>query len=214
VAPHATPSPSPHPRALYNSTPLQLLAGTYLVNRVYAGRATVTVPSGWTGVRSGPGQAILLKTKDGARFGDVPNNAWVTISAVRDVYSGPCRDKAPASPAPSSVDELVFALTHQVGYRAGPVADTTIGGLPAKVFDVVVATTGGKCPNEPLKDWRYTAIPGEYVTNGTASDGAHNRSWIVDVKGIHLLILAGSAPDAPAADLDDAYQIVDSITFE
>jgi hypothetical protein len=216
VAPHATvsPSPSPRPRALYNSTPLQLLAGTYLVNHVYAGRATITVPSGWTGVQSGPGQAILLKARDGGRFGDVPNSAWVTISAVRDVYADPCRDKAPASPAPSSVDELVFALTHQVGYSAGPVTDTTIGGLPAKVFDVAVAATNAKCPNEPLTDWRYTAIPGEYVTNRPAIGGVHNRSWIVDVKGTYLLILAGSPPDAQAADLDEAYQIVDSITFE
>jgi hypothetical protein len=215
-APVVTPSPSPPPswRALYNSTPLQLKAGTYVVNHVYAGRATITVPSGWTGLKSGPGQALLLKTKDGGEFGSVSNTAFLFISAIKDVYTDPCRDTAPASPAPSSVDDLVTALTHQVGFLAGTVSDSTIGGVPAKLFEVHVGTNLGRCPNAPLKDWRYTAIPGEYVTDWGPENGAYNRVWIVDVKGTRLMILAESLPDSPRADVNELYQIAASIRFE
>jgi hypothetical protein len=213
-APLVTPSPSPSWRALYNSRPLQLKAGTYVVNHVYPGRATITVPSGWTGVKSGPGQALLVKTKDGGEFGSVPNTVFLFISAIKDVYSDPCRDTAPASPAPSSVDDLVTALTHQVGFRAGPVSDSTIGGVPAKLFEVDVATNLGRCPNAPLKDWSYTAIPGEYVTDWGPGTRAHNRVWIVDVKGTRLMILAESLPESPRADVTELYQIAASIRFE
>ncbi len=64
--------------------------------------------------------------------------AWLTFNIVDEVYPDPCN--APQVPATTplgpTVDDLVAALRTMKGYQAGPVTDITVGGLPAKSFEL------------------------------------------------------------------------------
>ena len=65
--------------------------------------------------------------------------AWLTFNIVDEVSTDTMqRTAGPATtPLGPTVDDLVAALRTMKGYQAGPVTDITVGGLPAKSFELV-----------------------------------------------------------------------------
>lgn len=212
-----SPSPTTSPSAtqmhqLYRSEPSILRAGRYAVDIRFEAPFTLTVPSGWTGLENKPGFALLIKTQNAAAFSTVPNLALLGFYKVVGAFADPCVDEAPLDPAPQGVDGFVDALRREVGVNAGPVTDTTIGGLPAKSFDITTTIDYEGCPNQPASLWTFNdAGTNVFYENNT---GGRSRLWLVDVHGTLILINAELTELATIADSDELDRMVDSIQFE
>ena len=105
-------------------------------------------------------------------------------------------------------------MTHAVGVEAGPIEDTTVGGLPAKVFDLHNTIDADECHSQPFSQWSFRGPSGVGMGNGTSSGGSHQRIWLVDVDGTVILIDADSGDDSFTEDVEELYRIVESIRFE
>jgi hypothetical protein len=211
-----TPIPTPSFPSLYRSAPSKLAAGAYR-HRAFYVPLTLTVPEGWTGLEARPGFVLLVKTRDGEPFGTVPNVALLSVTAINGVFADPCLDAEPISPAPATVDEVVDALTHQVGIQAGPVSTVSLGTHNAKVFDVDNSIDPATChesANGPLTQWTFLESPGVTSVNSDGT-GAHSRMWVLDVDGTLVLISAEFDPASTSqADIAEVYAMADGIRFE
>jgi hypothetical protein len=214
--PTATPLPSPTgPRSLYRSAPQLLRPGDYVIDQLYDGRITFRMPARWTGLEHAVGNALLVKTLGARPFGTVGNTVLLGIYAVDGVYTDPCHDAAPAEPRPANVDEVVAALTHAVGVQAGPVTDTTVGGLPAKVFDLNNTINMDDCLENPFNQWTFKNGVGGSGGNGTSSGpDDHQRIWILDVGGTTILVNADEGDLSYPDDIREMLRVVDSLRFE
>lgn len=211
----ATPSPSPtrQVQSLYRSDQLKLPAGAYLVNHVWNGSAEITLGDGWwTGLENGKGLGLIVRTEGNSAFAAAPNTVLLGFYVVSDVFHDPCRGTEPVTPAPSTVDGVVAALTHEVGFTATPVRDITLDGLPAKTFDMDNSLTPD-CPNSPLSQMRYAGLCCVPRTVNNLGYKAHERFWIVDYFGTVLAIVAYANPNAPQTDVAKLYAVVDSLKF-
>ena len=211
--PGADATPDPTPTSLYRSAPDLLPSGAYVVDQLFERPITLEVPANWTGLEHGRGQALIVKTLDAQPFGEVGPTVLLGMYAVDSVYVDPCRDRAPAPRGPANVVAFVGALTHAVGVEAGRIEATTVGGLPATVFDLRSTIDIDDCLNQPFSQWSFRAEGGVGHGNGTSS-GGHQRIWLLDVDGTILLIDADSGDDSFADDVEELYQIVESIRFE
>ena len=209
----ASPDAGPTPTSLYRSAPDLLPPGAYVVDELFERPITLEVPANWTGLGQGRGQAHIVKTLDAKPFGEVGPTVLLGIYAIDSVYVDPCRDRAPAPRGPASVVAFVAALTHAVGVQTGPIEDATIGGRPATVFDLRSTINMDDCLNQPFSQWSIRAEGGVGHGNGTSS-GGHQRIWLLDVDGTILLIDADSGDDSFTEDVEELYQIVESIRFE
>ncbi len=223
VGPTPSPSLSPSPTAasvatprLYRSAPDFLEPGEYLLDYVFDRSIKMSIPAYWTGLEHGQSNALIVKTRDRGAFGTVGNTVLLGIYAVTGVYRDPCRDRTPASPAPTSVDGFADSLRHAVGMTGGKVTDTIVGGVPAKVFDLSNSIVAETCEFNPFNQWTFNQFTvGSGQGNGTSSNG-HQRIWLLEVDGTILLIDAqGSTLDGvPKVDADELYAIVMSIKFD
>ena len=209
----AQPTPGSTPESLFRSAPDLLPAGDYVVDELFEGRIRIEVPANWTGLGQERGAALIVKTDDAQPFGAVGNTVLLGIYAVDRVYENPCRDRDPAAGAPPTLVGILAGLTHAVGFEAGPIEDTTIGGLPAKVFDLRTSIDVEDCRTIPFSQWSFRDQSGVGRGNGTSS-GGHQRLWLLDVDGTVLLIDADSGDDSMAGDVEELYRIVESIRFE
>jgi hypothetical protein len=200
--------------SFYRSEPELLPAGGYVADQVFDGRIAFDVPANWTSLEHKRGVAFLLKTVDARPVWTVDNTVVLGIYAVDRVYQDPCRDRDPATGAPPTLLGFVAGLTHAVGYEAGPIEDTTVGGRPATVFDLRNKIDDAECRSEHFSQWTFRTESGVGQGNGSSTAGTHQRIWLVDVDGTVILINADSGEDSYAEDVEELYQIVESIRFE
>jgi hypothetical protein len=201
------------PTSLYRSEPELLPAGTYAVDKLFERPITLELPANWTGLEHRRGQALVVKTVDAEPFGTVASTVPLGINAPDRVYANPCRDRDPAAGAPPTLVGILAGLTHAVGFEAGPIEDTTIGGLPAKVFDLRTSIDVEDCRTFPFSQWSFRDQSGVGIGNQTSS-GGHQRLWLLDIDGTVILIDADSGDDSFAEDVEELYRIVESIRFE
>ena len=211
-----SPTPSASPTSTFRlqlsrSAPFKLQAGPYAVDLTFEAPFTLTVPKDWTGLEHKSGFVLLIKTWHAGQFGRVPNLALLGLYKVNGAFANPCSDPAPLDPAPVGVDGFVSAIRHEVGVDASPATSTTIGGLPARTFDLTTTIDYDNCPNQPASLWTFHDV-GTHVDNEN-NTGGRSRIWLVDVHGTLILINAELTDRATDADADELYQMVDSIEF-
>ncbi len=158
---------------------------------------------------------MIVKTVDAQPFGTVGPTVLLGIYAMDFGVCGPVPRQEPGPRGPASVVAFVARLTHAVGVAAGPIEDTTVGGRPAKVFDLRKHDRSSTTvERNPFSQWSFRAEAGVGHGNGTSSGGAHQRIWLLDVDGTIILIDADSGDDSFTEDVEELYQIVDSIRVE
>jgi hypothetical protein len=212
--PGASPDTDPTPTSLYRSEPDLLPSGAYVIDKLFERPITLELPGNWTGLEHSRGQAVIIKTVDAQPFGTVDNSVLLGIYAVDSVYADPCHDTKPVSDAPTSVDGFVTAFTRAFDAQPGPVADTTVGGRGAKVFDLRNAVNADHCRSFHFSQWSFRNESGVAQGNGTSSGGSHQRIWLLDLDGTIILVDADSGEDAFPDDTEELYRIVESIRFE
>jgi hypothetical protein len=186
-APIASPTPSPSPLV---TGPVS--AGTYGIGAPFAiDGIALTVPDGWQ-VDSFDAERVDLSLPEA---GSAP--AWLTFNVVDEVYPDPCG--APGVPTSTplgpSVDDLVAALSDLQGYEAGPVTDVTVGGLPARSFELNDAAD-------------TTCEPGTLIglaNNVDTNSPSRLRMVVMNVNGQRLLIRSMVLPDGAKAMTPEAY---------
>ena len=208
-----TPSPSPTASpVLLDRVNLDspVTAGRYRVESTFALPFSISFPSSWTLKALSKAETNFVRS--------TPSNAatWVTVDLVDGVVIDPCHAEAGTLKSPQlsmTVDGVVEAITHMVGFSAGPVSDVQIGGYPGKavVITNAIDTETAGCtygPMLPLWTW-----PGSAPGGGT-NGGATESVSVVDVRGTIVVIDGESFPTTPKAALDEVPGIVQSITFE
>jgi hypothetical protein len=184
----------------------QLAAGSYEIDRVFPVRLTFTVPNGF---EHGQGASY------GVGIQGNPSGRGIEFQIASNVFPDPCHfSSGPADPPiGGSVDDLVTAMTSLVDFQAGPVTDITIGGLPAKAFDLTNEIDQSTCDAESLRTFTFASGSG----TGGVGTGERQRIYVMDVQGTRLMIMTyyysnetGSTDAAEAATLAE---IVQSISF-
>jgi hypothetical protein len=183
-----------------------LPAGSYEIDKAFPVRLAFTVPNGFEHGRG---------TSDGVGIQGNAGGRGIEFQTASNVYPDPCHSSAGAADPPigGSVDDLVTAMTNLVDFQAGPVTDTTIGGVPAKAFDLTNEIDQSTCDAESLRTFIFASGGG----TGGVGTGERQRIYVMDVQGTRLMIMTyfysnetGSTDAAEAATLAG---IVQSITF-
>lgn len=184
---------------------------------------TVALPSSTTDPSGGQsGWWLQEETAGIASFkyvrGTEATPAWVEVYIPAGVYRDPCHpdDGLLTTSDRPGVDELVEALTQQVGVRAGPVTDIGFGDVQGKTFDLDNTIDVTECQDAPwLHHWTFRSEgpASDVVAEGLGLPDSHERLAIVDVDGIPVLIVAWEF-DARRDEVAEAYQLFESIRFE
>jgi hypothetical protein len=210
--PSVTPSVAPSVTGISGEPRLDLLpegdlaAGTYEIDAVFPVRLTFTVPDGF-GHGRGAADAVGVQGNPGGR--------GIEFQIASNVYPDPCHTFAGAADprVGPSVDDLVAAMTTLVGFEAGPVTDVTIGGLPAKAFDLTNEIDQSTCDGGRVFTFIFAGASG----SSGVGQGQRERIYVMDVQGTRLMIMTyyfsdetGSTDAAEAARLAT---IVQSVSF-
>jgi hypothetical protein len=144
--------------------------------------------------------------------------AYVNVYLPAGVFRDPCRpdDGMLTTSEQPSVDELVGALTNQVGVRASPVTDITFGNHAGKTFDLDNNIDVSLCADQPwLHHWTYRSggLESETTARSEGLSGTHQRIAIIDVDGVPVLIEAWHL-GARGDEVLEADALFDSIRFE
>ena len=171
---------------------------------------SITFASEWTLKTLATGDVQFLNT--GVNSGD--GAAWIVIDLVEDIFHDPCHTAAgPITPAiPSTVDGVVAALTHMVGFKAGAVSNVVVGGRAGKSVELTnsVNTDTAGCTGGPMLSMWTIRGGGGAGTNG----GAHEQLWVVDT-GSGILVIDGETFEStPKASRQEIQQIVGTLAFD
>jgi sugar lactone lactonase YvrE len=144
--------------------------------------------------------------------------AYVTLYIPAGVFRDPCHPEEGmlTTSTEPGVDELVDALTSQVGVRAGPVTDITFGGYTGKVFDLDNNIAESACSDAPwLPQWTYRSqgLDSDVVEKSGGLSNTHQRIAIVEVDGLPVLIEAWDLK-AGRDEVAEMYRLFESIRFE
>jgi hypothetical protein len=204
-SPSATPSATAPARLDLLPTGI-LAAGTYEIDAAFPVRLTVTLPAGFEHGRG---------ASDSVGIQGNPPGRGVEFQIASNVYPDPCHSSAgPAvPPIGPSVDDLVTAMTSLVGFQAGPVTDITIGGLPAKAFDLTNEIDQSTCDAQSLRTFVFTDSGGQ---SGVGT-GERQRIYVMDVHGTRLMIMtyyfSSQTVAWDAEDVSILAAVVQSISF-
>jgi hypothetical protein len=207
VGTEPTPAPSPTPRQLPGAEIAQVIdAGSYRVGGPFSIPFYVDLPEGWTLTDFQPRNVVFTLV------GPSRNAAIVEAVDASDVkiFTDPCHEAKPTASVGPTVDDLVAALTHQVGMQTTSIRDASINGFEGKVFDQTNQIDASTCVGDPwLWQWTYASSTGE--AKEATLEGLHERITVLDVDGRRLVIIEAifewTTPDQQAA-MD---QIVNSI---
>ncbi len=145
--------------------------------------------------------------------------AYVTAYLAAGAFRDPCHPEAGmlTTSTHPTVDELVEALTHQTGVRAGPVTDIAFGAVEGKTFELDNNIDMTDCTDAPwLRQWTFRSSEPRTATPGRqpkVSPDPHQRIAIVDIDGSPVLIEAwhiGALRD----EVLEADALFESIRFE
>jgi len=178
--PTSTAVPTPTP-PLLNTVPVgDLAAGTYQIDAVFPVRLSFTVPTGFNHRRGAADDVGIGYNGSGTARG-------IEFQVASNVYPDPCHTSSgPASPPIGpGVDDLVTAMTTLVGFQSGPVTNVTIGGFPAKAFDLTNNIDASTCDRQGIQPLVFAG------TSATTSiiPGARQRIYVMNVSGTRLMIM-------------------------
>ena len=178
--------------------------------------STIDPGAGYPGWREDgitPGYASFVYVRDADS-----TPAYVTLYIPAGVFRDPCHpdEGMSTTSAEPGVDELVEALTSQVGVRAGPVTDIAFGDHRGKTFEL-----DNNIDERPARTIRgcasgRTAPTVSTATSSRSSEGlsnTHQRIAIVDVDGTPVLIEAWDLK-ANRDEVAELYRLFESIRFE
>ncbi len=184
-----------------------LSAGSYRIEDPFDVPFSIGFPTEWTLKSLSEGDVSFLNTQvdggDGA--------AWITIDRIDTVFDDPCHGGPITPPVPSTVDGVVTALTHMVGFTPGPVSDVVIGGHAGKSVEIrnVIDTQTAGCKDGLMLPMWTISGGGPASTNG----GSQENLWVLDIDGA-LVVIDGtmftSTPEASRAEIE---QIVQTLRF-
>jgi hypothetical protein len=182
-------------------------AGTYEIDAVFPVRLFFTVPSGFEHGRG---------ASDGVGIQGNPSGKGIEFQIASNVFPDPCHTfGGPANPPIGpSVDDLVTAMTTLVGFQAGPITDITIGGLPAKAFDLTNEIDQSTCDAGTVDTFIFADSSGR----SGVGQGEHQRIYVMDVQGTRLMIMtyyfSNETGSLDAVDARTLATIVQSIGFQ
>ena len=210
-APSAAPSDDGGPETW--TTP----PGTFMVP--FTAELPSTVPDsgspGWQVSDIGPGLVTFQYVRE-----TEPETRWpayVVATVIAGVYSDPCHPEAGlATTADPSADELVQALTHMAGYRAGPISDIAFGDAHGKTFQLSNSIDATTCSGRYawLRPWTYrSSADSDAVVDGEDLPDTHQTVAIVDVDGVPILLEAWDL-QAMRDEVLETESLFESIRFE
>jgi streptogramin lyase len=205
----AQPSPAPGgPETLVTDTVFEIPFSVTLPS-------TLPMPSGhpgWWRQELLPGVVSFQYVRDGES-----TPGYVTLYLVDGVYADPCHpEEGLATSAEPTVDELVEALTQQVGIRATQPTDIVLGDHRGLTFDLANSIDTRSCADTTwLSQWTYHAGGSESdeVTNSQGLPNSHQRIAVVDVDGTPVLIESWEI-GANRNEVLQADSLFESIRFE
>ena len=191
-APSPTPSPTRSPPRLPDTAdPLE--PGRYQLASGFPVGVSFDVPAGTVPCSHGPLEQALC------------GQAELSFLFVENVVADPCSETLLDPPVGPTVDDLVEAVSNLKGFTATAPVDVTVGGHPARQFEVVAPSN----PSCDLKTWATRDR-----VNGVGADES-NLLWIVDVDGARVLIAGASSPRDASDETRAAFEeIVNSIQFD
>jgi len=210
--PSATPEPTATPAApsAAPSEAADLPLGPYALTTAdgqWTVAMTVTIGApGWIGNDS---QGILTKNDNP----DPPDGAGLIVfTGQLEVYGDPCR-WATTRPDPmtgATVDEVIAALTAQVGRNATEPVDVTVDEYSGKSITLSVPTDANfaNCDAGEFRSWGP-----ENVSRYHQGPGQIDQVWVVDVDGTLVTIDGTWYDGTPAGDRAELDAILGSMQF-
>jgi hypothetical protein len=202
--PTSTPATSAAPEG-----PLEPGSFTLVVVEEVPLAVTVSVQAAdWYGVSGG---GTLLK-RDSA---EPPDGAgFIVFTGNLEVYGDPCAwaTSRPDPPTGPTVDDLVAALSLQPGRDATAPTDITVDGYSGKAIELTVPAdiAFATCDLGEFRSWQYP----DGSPRWHQGPGQHDLLWILDVKGLRVVIDAGFYEGTSPADRAEQQAILDSIQFK
>jgi hypothetical protein len=199
-----TPPLVPNLRAI---TPTALPAGTYSYPFDAwpddAQLAVFTVPAGWNTFRENV-------TKNNGTPQEVLFTFWVVTDIFRDACQWDTYEGGLVS-AGSTPDDLVNALSQQLGRTASTPTDVSVGGYPAKMIELTVPADldTSTCSHGSLRFWASQGDPNSGLYGGPGIDDV----YAIDLNGHRYVMLAHHDPGSSDADKAELQAIVDSVRF-
>jgi hypothetical protein len=210
-------TPTPMASATASSPP-EVASDRYQIDHDFPLVFSIDVPPGWRLINQRPGWVELAAPMTGGEPDQF--NRSVKVSIVGDTSVDPCQAEPIVQDPPSGpgVDDLVDALTSQVGFHlVSPVADVVIDGFSGRTFAQEALVDPATCPdpdNSPLRRWTYASSPALPATWDLTWADAHERDAVIDVNGTRVLVTVRTDPSATADQVREADGIVESIDFE
>jgi hypothetical protein len=213
VEPSPTPSPTPSVTGITGQPRLDLLptgnlaAGTYEIDAAFPVRLTLTLPDGF-GHGRGVAEDVGIHDPTSPAHG-------IEFQVAANVYPDPChwQQGAASPPVGPTVDDLVVAMTSLVDFQAGPVEDVTIGGLPAKAFDLTNEIDPANCDGQDIETFVFAGGGG----GSSVASAERQRIYVMQVGTTRLMIMtyyiAGGNATAEADAAAVMQAIVDSIAI-
>ena len=181
--------------------PAPLAPGAYAVPFLGAADdapwAKVEVPAGWGQDR------LLLATGPDLD----PHLRRVELLAVNGIAPDPCA--AIIEPVAAEVSAIVTALTAQGTVQSRDLGPVSIDGYSGQLVQTQVPLSLDitKCSGQTLRPFRigssYTAV----------FPGWTYRTWVLDVNGHPLVIMAAHGPQTTPTELTELTALVEDITF-
>jgi hypothetical protein len=151
-------------------------------------------PAGWAGNVGGP-NAVWT--------GPASTGDSLSFQLNPKVFTDPCHPEQGAvamSKAPTA-DELVKAITGRPDLANPAPTSTALGGLPATSFTLMLKAPLHDCSNNTYVLWQLPLG----ATN-ELQPGMSEQVWVVDVKGLPLVVEADSSATQQAI-----HQVLDSL---
>lgn len=202
--PSPTPVPTTAPARLDTLPVGDLAPGTYEIDAIFPVRLSFALPAGFS---RGGGDS-----DDVGIHASAPVQHGIEFQIASNVFPDPCHRSGGAASPPigPSVDDLVTAMTTLVGFEAGPVTDVTIGGTPAKAFDLTNAIDPATCDQGDIRAFIFAGTGAQ----SSIGSGQRERIYVMDVAGKRLMIMTYYFANGPYADAAASLEkIVESIHF-
>jgi sugar lactone lactonase YvrE len=209
AAPSVLPSPNPGPTAAPSAAPVAVTTRAF---DQFAVPFTLDLPATWHVEDQGLG--IVSVGENQPEGGGAP--IWILATIVENVFTDPCHPSTTAMDPPlgPGVDDLVEAMTHLVGFRAGPVTDVELDGHPGKVFDLENSLDPSRCEGDPwLPQMTYERVPGFIDQRGPGGE-FHQKVYVLDVDGRRVLVESWSFGDTTRENVVEVDEVLRTIDFD
>jgi hypothetical protein len=168
-------------------------------------RITFTLPDGWAGF----GGTVLPSVESY----HPPGGAGLLFMRGAWLYSELCGGPGPDIPTGTTVNEFVTALVDHPDLEVTRPVDVTLGGFSGKYLELRApanTTTDELGPDPSGCNYYFVWEPGIYAQGPNALW----RIWVLDVRGVRVMVRADSFPGTSAQVQAQLQAILDSIEIE